>query len=67
MTHSFANEKFADIERQIEETLWCLKGTKDQMFRIALLRKIRLLLDNADLVLESPPTEADPGTKQSVN
>jgi hypothetical protein len=49
-----AERKFDDIQRELDETLWNLKGTKDQEFRRALLRKMTRLLEEAHRILESP-------------
>jgi hypothetical protein len=38
---------FDEIQRDLDDTLWNLKGTKDPEFRRALLQKMRKLLDEA--------------------
>jgi hypothetical protein len=48
-----AERKFEDVQRDLGDTLWNLKGTKDPEFRRALLRKMTRLLEQAHRILES--------------
>ena len=56
MAHS-SKEQFTAVQKELDQTLWNLKGTADKEFRVALLRKMRQLLDKADGILEAPATE----------
>jgi hypothetical protein len=49
-----AGHKFDDVQRELDETLWNLKGTIDPEFRRALLRKMTRLLEEAHRILELP-------------
>jgi hypothetical protein len=52
-----AERKFEDIQRELDETIWNLKGTRDQEFQRLYLKKLRRLADEADRLL-SPPNRA---------
>jgi hypothetical protein len=47
--------KFDDVQRELDETISNLKGTKDREFKRSLLQKMRRLLEEADRVLNSRP------------
>ena len=44
---------FNEVQKDLEDTLWNLKGTKEPEFRRALLQKMRRLLDEAQRVADS--------------
>ena len=46
--------RFEDVQRELDETLWNLKGTKDPEFRRSLLKKMRHLIDEAQRIADSP-------------
>jgi hypothetical protein len=47
-----AERKFEDVQRELDETLWNLKGTTDSEFRRSLLKKMRRLLEEANRLLD---------------
>ncbi len=48
-----AERKFDDVQRDLDNTLWNLKGTKDPEFRRSLLQKMNRLLEEAHRILDS--------------
>jgi hypothetical protein len=42
-----------DVQRELDDTVWNLKGTTDREFKRALLQKMRRLLEEADRLLNS--------------
>ena len=48
-----ADRKFEDVQRELDDTLWNLKGTTDREFKRSLLQKMRRLLEEADRLLNS--------------
>jgi hypothetical protein len=48
-----ADRKFEDVQRELDETLWNLKGTTDPEFKRSLLKKMRRLLEEANRLLDS--------------
>lgn len=49
-----AERKFEDVQRDLDDTLWNLKGIEDSEFRVLLLRKMSHLLEEAHRILASP-------------
>jgi hypothetical protein len=45
--------EFIEIQLELEEPVSQLKGTRDRALRLMLLREMRRLMAEADLVLES--------------
>jgi hypothetical protein len=50
--------KFGDVQRELDDTLWNLKGTRDAEFKRSLLQKMRRLLEEADRLLNSQKPRA---------
>jgi hypothetical protein len=44
--------KFDDVQRELDETLWNLRGTTDREFKHSLLRKMHRLLEEAHRLLD---------------
>ena len=49
-----AERKFEDVQRDLDDTLWNLKGMTDPEFRVLLLRKMSHLLKEAHRILGTP-------------
>ena len=48
-----AEAQFTKVQRELEGTLSKLKQTKDSKTRLELLRKMRVLIEDADGIIES--------------
>ena len=46
------DRSFEEVQREIDETIWNLKGTTDREFRRLYLKKLRRLLDEADRLID---------------
>ena len=46
-----SERKFDDIQRELDDTLWNLKGTTDTKFKRSLLRKMQRLPEEARIGL----------------
>jgi DNA-binding transcriptional regulator PaaX len=48
-----AERTFKEVQRDLDETLWNLKGTNEPDFRRALIQKMRRLLDQAQRIADA--------------